>query len=719
MDRADSGGPRSGPGWVARVAAWSVSHRRIVIGAWVVALVVAMGASNAAKPNFINDLTLNGTDSQRAIQTLHRAFPSQAGDLDQIVVTAPTSEVTSAAVRSRVDAVLAQVRRLPHVVAVTSPYGSGSQTSIAADRHTAFATVRFDEPAEQVKPETAQKVVDVARAARGSGVDIQLGGRGIQQANRPSLGAATAIGLVAALTILFFTFGSLLAAALPILTALLGLGTALGLVGLQSHVVHTPDFATELAALLGLGVGIDYALFVVTRFREALSSGLPPRDAVVSAMDTAGRSVLFAGLTVVIALAGMFVLRVGILSAAAFASALSVLLTMTAALTALPVALAAAGPRLAPRKDKGAGLWPRWAGGVVRRPWAALAAGLVLMLALTIPALSLRLGQSDAGNDPTHTTTRKAYDQLARAFGPGFNGPLEVVAQRSKGGRDPAAAVAQTLHSTPGIRSVSGPLRSADGHTLVYQAFAKTSPQSKATTDLVHELRDTRLPQVERSTGARLLVGGSTATGVDFSSVLGSRLAWFIAAVVVLAGLLLTVVFRSAAVPAQAAVMNLLSVGAALGVAVAVFQHGWLASVVGVRAGPIEPFIPVLLFAIVFGLSMDYEVFLISRIHERWRAHGDAKRALVEGMGSTGRVVTAAAAIMVCVFISFVLGDERIVKLFGLGLASAVLLDAFVVRSLMLPALLALLGDRAWSLPPAVERRLPRVAVEASSATTD
>jgi putative drug exporter of the RND superfamily len=342
-----------------------------------------------------------------------------------------------------------------------------------------------------------------------------------------------------------------------------------------------------------------------------------------------------------------------------------------------------------------------------------------LMLVLTIPAFTLRLGQSDAGNDPAHTTTRQAYDQLAQAFGAGFNGPLEVVARRSPGSADSQTAVAAALRATPGIRTVSNPVRSADGRTLVYQAFASTAPESKATADLVHRLRDTTLPAVERSTGAHILVGGATATGIDFSSVVSRRLGWFIAAVIVLAALLLTVVFRSAAVPLQAAIMNLLSVGAALGVAVAVFQHGWLAGVVGVRAGPIEPFIPVLLFAIVFGLSMDYEVFLISRIHERYRAHGDARRALVEGMGSTGRVVTAAAAIMACVFISFVLGDARIVKLFGLGLASAVLLDAFVVRSLLLPAVLALLGDRAWSLPTAVERRLPRVAVEASSATAD
>jgi putative drug exporter of the RND superfamily len=706
MFRSDALAPTPRVGWTGRIAAWAIDHRRLVIGGWITALVVAMGASHAAKPDYVNDLALNGTDSQRVIAMLHSAFASQAGDLDEIVLSTPRRDVSGPQIQARVAAMLARVRRLPHVVAVGSPYATNSRAAIAQDHHTAFATVRLDQPAERLDPDTAQRVIDTAQAARASDLDVQLGGRGIQQANRPSTGPATAIALVAALAILLLTFGSLLAAALPILTALLGLGTALGLVGLQSKTVHTPDFAPQLAALLGLGVGIDYALFVVTRFREALQTDMSIEDAAVAAMDTAGRAVLFAGLTVVIALAGMFVLRVGILSASAFASALSVALTMSAALTALPVAMAASGRRLAPRKEKGAGLWPHWAAAVVRRPLPALAAGLALMLILSIPAFTLRLGQSDAGNDPARTTTRHAYDQLASAFGAGFNGPLEIVAQRGAGGSDPQPAVTAALKATPGIHSVSGPSRSADGRTLVYEAVASTSPQSKATADLVHELRGSRLPALERSTGARILVGGATATGIDFSSVIGRRLGWFIVAVIVLAALLLAMVFRSAVVPAQAAVMNLLSVGAALGITVAVFQHGWLASVVGVRAGPIESFIPVLLFAIVFGLSMDYEVFLVSRIHERFSAHGDSRRALVEGLGSTGRVVTAAAAIMVCVFFSFVLGDVRIVKLFGLSLASAVLLDAFVVRSLLLPALFALLGDRVWPRAPLREREL-------------
>jgi RND superfamily putative drug exporter len=338
------------------------------------------------------------------------------------------------------------------------------------------------------------------------------------------------------------------------------------------------------------------------------------------------------------------------------------------------------------------------------------------MVVLAVPALSLRLGQSDAGNDPTSLTSRRAYDILAQEFGAGFNGPLQVVAQLRPGdGGDSLTRIGAALRTTPGIASVTAPSLSPDRRTAIYQAFPRTAPESKATTDLVNRLRDVRLPAVAHATGARLLVGGATATGIDFAHVLGHKLALFIAVVVVLAGLLLVLVFRSLAIPLQAAAMNLLSVAASLGVAVAVFQYGWLGGLFNVRAGPIEAFIPVILFAIVFGLSMDYEVFLVSRIHEVWLRRRDPTAAMIEGVGSTGRVVTAAATIMVCVFVSFVLGDQRIVKLFGLTLASAVFLDAFVVRSLLLPALLTLLGRRTWALPRAFERRLPRIAIEVGS----
>jgi len=690
------------------------------------ALIVAMAASHAAGTSYVNNLSLAGTDSQRASELLRRDYPSQSGDMDQIVLHTSQGRITDRAVRVRAAPILATVARLPHVSGVLSPFTSAGAREVSSDGSTAFATVSFDERADVLPKAAVERVVNVARGASSGTVQVELGGRAIQEANRPSLGAATAIGLVAAIVVLLVTFGSALAAGLPIVTALLGLGTALGVIGLGSRVLDTPDFSTQLAALLGLGVGIDYALFIVTRYRESYAAGNDVRASVTTAMDTAGRAVLFAGLTVIVALLGMLVLGVSLLNAAALATAVAVGLTMLAALTILPILLSRFGERIgAHARAGGAGsgdrepFWPRWARLISRNPWPALLAGLAIMLVLATPALSLRLGQSDAGNDPTSLTSRRAYDLLARGFGPGFNGPLQVVARLSHADNAPALAdLAGILRSTRGVASVSAPSISSQSSTAVYQVFPTSSPESRATTDLVKRLRDQTLPPVAQRTGARLLVGGATATGVDFADVLGGKLALFIGVVVLLAGLLLVAVFRSIAIPIQAAVMNLLSVGASLGIVVAVFQYGWLGSFFNVKAGPIEAFIPVILFAIVFGLSMDYEVFLVSRIHEAWTRRKDPTAALVDGLGSTGRVVTAAATIMVCVFVSFLLGDQRVVKLFGLSLASAVFLDAFVVRSLLLPSVLTLLGRRTWSLPRSFERRLPRISIDAPHAST-
>jgi putative drug exporter of the RND superfamily len=701
-----------------RAARWVLSHARLVTGGWLVLLVVVMAVSHAAKPHYVNNLALPGTDSQRAADLLRQGFPARSGDTAQIVVRARRGFVRDASVRARLTRVLQHVAHLSHVTGVVSPFTPAGAGAVSRDGRTAFATVTFDERADVLPKAAIDRVIGVSRAAVTGALQIELGGRPIQEAHRPSTGAATSIGLVAALVVLLLTFGSLLTAGLPLVTALLGLGTALGLIGVESKLLDTPDFSTQLAALLGLGVGIDYALFIVTRFRESRAGGRDRDDAVVDAMNTAGRAVLFAGVTVMIALLGMLVLGVTLLDATAVAAALAVVLTMSAALTILPVLLRRFGDRVArpapKRRSAGRELWPRWAELVSRHPWTALVSGLAIMLVLALPALSLRLGQSDAGNDPTSLTSRRAYDILAHEFGAGFNGPLQIVAQlRAGGGAGPLTRIGAALRTTPGIASVSAPVLAPHGRTAIYQAFPRTAPESQATTDLVNRLRDDRLPPVAHATGAHLLVGGATATGIDFARVLGHKLALFVAVVVVLAGLLLLVVFRSIAIPIQAAAMNLLSVAASLGVAVAVFQYGWLGGLFNVRAGPIEAFIPVILFAIVFGLSMDYEVFLVSRIHEAWLRRRDPTAAMIEGVGSTGRVVTAAATIMVCVFVSFVLGDQRIVKLFGLTLASAVFLDAFVVRSLLLPAVLTLLGRRTWALPRAFERRLPHITLEA------
>jgi putative drug exporter of the RND superfamily len=710
------------PGVVARVARWCVEHRRRALIAWLVLLVAALTVSSAVGARPANQFSLNGTESQRAQDVLTRAFPAQSGDLDQIVFHARQGRITDPAIRARIGSALARIRGLPHVSAVTSPYAAGGQ-AISSDGRIAFATVTFNKQAPALSKPTVERVVSAAEQARAPDLQVELGGAAIEQAQTVSFGAASAVGLGAAIVVLLIAFGSFLAMGLPVVTALLGLGTAFGAIALASQVIDMPDFSSELAAMIGLGVGIDYSLFVVTRFRQNHRGGDGVRDATVTAMDTAGRAVLFAGSTVIIALLGMFLLGVSFLYGLAISSAIAVLFTMLAALTALPALLSRIGERIGRRRrarspgtadgGSGTGFWARWARLIRRHPWPAAVAGLAIMLVFAIPALSMRMDLSDAGNDPAATTTRKAYDLLAEGFGRGFNGPLQIVAQLPHQ-NDKAALgdIAAALRTTPGVVSVSPPQVSASGRTVVYEAFPRSAPQAAATGDLVRTLRDTVLPPVARASGATVLVGGTTAGSIDFTHVLSSKLPLFIAVVVGLAALLLLVVFRSLVIPVQAAVMNLLSIGAALGVTVAVFQYGWLAGLVGVDKGPIDSWIPVMLFAIVFGLSMDYEVFLVSRIHEEWTKCRDPSRAVVEGVATTGRVITAAATIMVCVFLAFVLLPERPVKMFGLSLASAVFLDAFVIRSLLLPAVLELLGRWTWWFPERLGRRLPRLPTE-------
>jgi RND superfamily putative drug exporter len=498
----------------------------------------------------------------------------------------------------------------------------------------------------------------------------------------------------------------------------------LGLITLASHVVNMPDFASDLALMIGLGVGIDYALFIVTRFRENYRhNGGDVEQAVEAAINTSGRAVLFAGATVVIALLGMFALGVSLLNGAAVAASIGVVLVLTASLTLLPALLSlgghrigAVGGRRAARRERTGEpeFWLRWVRRVQRRPAVTAIAATALMLALTAPALGVRLASSDAGNDPSSQTTRQAYDLLARGFGPGFNGPLQVaVALPRPHDAQALNQLTSVVRSTPGIASVAAPRLNSTGTAAAILVYPTTSPQSAQTSNLVSRLRANVIPPVQRSTGATVYVGGATASQVDFAHILSSKLPLFIAVVIALAALLLVVVFRSLVIPVQAAAMNLLSIGASLGVATAIFERGWLGGLFGVQRGPIDAFIPVLAFAIVFGLSMDYEVFLISRVHEEWRASRDPSAAVREGLARTGRVITAAAAVMVAVFGAFAISGNRVLELFGLVMATAVFLDAIVIRMLLLPAVLELLGHTTWALPRWLERRLPRVAIEA------
>ena len=703
-----------------KLTRWTTAHRRLIVLAWIVLAAGMLGASQMVGTRNANNFSLPNTDSQRAVDLLQSRLPAQAGDADQIVFRTRTGMLTDASTRAVVTPLLMRIARLPHVTGVVSPYDTGAG-AISKSGKIGFATVEFDQRASQIPKAAIDRVITTARSARSSALQIELGGQAIEEAQQTSLGFATGVGLAAAMIVLLISFGSLLAMGLPIVTALFGLGAGLGVIGLGSHLVNMADFSSELALMIGLGVGIDYALFIVTRFRSAYRENSGDlQGAVELAMNTSGRAILFAGATVVIALLGMFALGVSFLYGVAIAASLGVLLVLAASLTLLPALLMFTGRRIgrirarrSSAREPLAGFWLRWVGLIQRRPaWAALAS-TALLLAFSAPALGLRLGASDAGNDPTNRTTRQAYDLLATGFGRGFNGPLQLAVQLPAGrGAGDLTKITTALQKTPGVASVAAPKLNPARDAAAIVVYPTTSPQSAATTSLVKHLRSDVLPPIAKATGNAIFVGGATATQVDFAHVLAGKLPLFIGLVVLLSALLLLIVFRSFVIPLQAAVMNLLSIGAALGVVQAIFERGWLGGLIGVQPGPIEAFIPVMVFAIVFGLSMDYEVFLVSRINEEWRHRGDATAAVREGVASTGRVITAAAAVMVAVFISFATGDDRALKLFGTAMATAVFLDAIVIRSILMPAVLELFGRRTWAFPRSFDRRLPRLALE-------
>jgi RND superfamily putative drug exporter len=702
-----------------------MAYRRFVVVAWIAAAVGVFALSSSVGKKTASSFTLPGTDSQRAVDMLKTRFPTQAGDADQVVFHTRTGTVMDASARASVDSTLARIARLPHVTAVVSPYAVG-QHAISKDGTIAFATVGFDQRANALPKAAVDRVITTAESARSKSLQVELGGQAIEQAQQASLGFATVVGILAAIAILLVSFGSFSAMGLPIATALLGLGAGASVITLASHLIDMPDFASELALMIGLGVGIDYALFIVTRYRQSYTAtGGDVRAAVEAAMNTSGRAVLFAGVTVVIALLGMFALGVSVLNGAAVAASIGVVLVLAASLTLLPALLATVGHRIgragaarADRDDRG-GFWRRWVDRVQRRPALVAVLATALMLALAAPALGLRLASSDAGNDPTSHTTRRAFDLLARGFGPGSNGPLQLaVALPHERDSTALAQLTGAVRATPGVASVASARLSPDGTAAVIVAYPAAAPQSSQTSSLVAHLRDRVIPPLQRSNAARVYVGGATASQIDFAHVLANKLPLFIGVVVGLAALLLLVVFRSLVIPVQAALMNLLSIAAALGITQAVFERGWLGGLFGTQAGPIDAFIPVIAFAIVFGLSMDYEVFLVSRIHEEWQLRRDAGVAVREGVAHTGRVITAAAAVMVAVFGAFAISGNRVLAMFGLTMASAVFLDAFVVRMLLVPAVLQLMGRATWILPRWLGRRLPRVAVEAEPAPT-
>ncbi|HET8976890.1 MAG TPA: MMPL family transporter [Solirubrobacteraceae bacterium] len=708
---------------------WCIAHRRVVVVGWIVIAVATTVVAGGVGRHYANNFTLPGTEAQRVIDVLNHQFRAQSGDIDTIVIHSARHPVTYPPVAAAFDRLLARVRRMPYVVSVTGPFsvvgnGGGGSVQISRDGHTAFATVNYAKRANLLPNTAGSPVIRAVNAFRIPGVQVAAGGQVIESAQGFSIGPATTVGVVAALIILLLTFGSLSAAGMPLFTAALGLITGISLVGLATHVISTPQVSTDLALMIGLGVGVDYALFIVTRFRESHARTGNVERSIIEAMDTSGRAILLAGTTVIIALLGMFATGVAFMYGLAIASVLAVLCVLLASLTVLPALLSMLGARIVrpgrrARRRAAEGrahpesAWRRWSVLVQSRPWPLVIASLLVMLVFLVPVFSMRLLSSDAGNDPANTTTYRAFHLLARGFGPGFNGPLLVTAQLSRpGAAAQLPALRATLARTPNVGGVTPPRLAPSGRVAVLEVYPRSAPQDQATVNLVKHLRTSVLVPFRDTLGSRPLVGGFTAGSIDFAAVLAGKLPLFIGIVVVVSALLLFVIFRSLVIPVQAALMNLISIGGALGVTVAVFQNGWLAGVIGVTPGPVEPWIPVLMFAVVFGLSMDYEVFLISRVREEWVRRGDASRAVADGIAYTGRVISAAAAIMVCVFLSFLLGNERSIKEFGFGLAVAVFLDALVIRCVLLPAVLELLGRRTWWLPRALDARLPQVRIE-------
>jgi len=711
------------------MARWCVRHRTIVLAIWLVALVGLFAVNRAAKPDFSNKFQLPNTPSAAALNLLEKDFPSASGSSDQIVLHATSATLVDPTVQAQAETMLTKVATLPHVTSVTSPFTPTGAGQISKDKTVAFATIHFDAQSSNLPKAAVQQVITTAEKGATPQLQVALGGQDIETAEATTSSPSTGLGIIFALVVMVIAFGALFAATLPLITALIAIGVGYSITGLLTHSLSVASFATILGILIGLGVGVDYALFIVTRHRAGLKGGRSVEDAAVNAVNTAGRAVFFAGITVCIALLGQFALGVSFLYGVAVSSAVTVAMTMLASLTLLPALLSLFGLHVLSRRERRklqatgpvaeevtTGFWHRWARGIERRPALPAVVALIAVVAIALPIFSLHLGLDDAGSDASGTTTLTAYNLLATGFGPGFNGPLQLVATLPS----PAAlaqfqAVVDAVKGQPDVAAVTPPVENPTKNVAIAEVYPLSSPQAVQTASLLHRLRDDVIPKAQAGTGLSVLVGGSTAIGTDFSGVLASKLPVFVGVVVILAFLLLMAVFRTLLIPFIASIMNLLSVGAALGIMNAVFEWGWGKGLFGIaHTAPVEVFVPVILFSILFGLSMDYEVFLVSRIHEEWLVTHDNDVAVTVGQAETGRVITAAATIMILVFASFVLGGSVIIKQFGIGLAGAILIDAFIVRTMIVPSLMHLSGKANWWLPKWLDRIVPHLNVEAA-----
>jgi putative drug exporter of the RND superfamily len=766
---------------------FSSRHHILVIAAWIVAAIGLAIAGAAAGHRTSDDLTLPGTGSTKATDVLQERLPDQAYGSNPLVLQSHHGRLDKSSNKQAVDDAVKQVRATPHVVKAVNPLSDKGKALLSEDKKIAYMPVSLDVSPSDITKDEAQQVLDAGDPAREAGIDVSLGGYAGQQLSKPSTHQSEAIGLAAAVVILLFAFGTATAMALPIVTAVLGLVSSLSLISVLGLLTDVPTTAPTLATMIGLGVGIDYALFIVTRHKLQLRDGVEMQESIARATATAGGAVLFAGTTVVIALVSLAFAGIPLVTKLGCMAAVAVVISVLGATTLLPALLGALGPRINSLRvklgrthpdDHRPHGWARWARGVAKRPWRSLVASTAVLLVLALPVLDLHLGQSDIGALPTSTTSRQAYDAIGQGFGKGTNGPLLVAAElgkpakpdkknvnkldeqqkklteqqqqieqaavlegatqqqakadakqqtqkqsdelakKKKRAESPATdprltGFSDDLSKAPGVKSVSPPTLDKRGNAAVYTVISTSAPSSDETENLVNQLRSTTIPKATKGTDMTAHVGGQTAGYIDLAERISEKLPAMIAIVVGLSFIVLMLAFRSLVVPAKAAIMNLLSVGAAYGIVTAVFQEGWGASLIGLEHSiPIVSFVPLLMFAILFGLSMDYEVFLLSQMKEHYDESKRPTRAVIEGLANTGRVITSAALIMVCVFTSFVLNGDPVVKEFGLGLAVAIAIDATLVRCLLVPAVMTLLGRASWWMPSWLGRCLPRISIE-------
>ncbi|MBX7161204.1 MAG: MMPL family transporter [Acidimicrobiia bacterium] len=709
-----------------RLGRFAARRRWWVLGTWVVIAALAGTLATTLGGQLTDNFSIPGTEGQTAVDLLRERFPTLAGTDARVVFHSGEGRLDEPERQQAIKAALASVATLHAVTSVEDPFAE-TRPQLSPDGTIAYSTIQYSEQPGELGKEAVEDLDAAVEPARAAGIEVELGGTLPMTNDQSESGSSEIVGVVAAIVILLIAFGSAVAMGLPIVAALFSLGVGVSLITIAAALIDVPTVSIQLSMMIGLGVGIDYALFIVTRHRQNLIAGMDVIDSIGLANATAGQAVIFAGGTVVIAILGLWLAGLPAIGMMATATALVVALTVVVAITLLPALLGFAGhnvtrfgiPGLQPKDEAGErSVWRRWAEAVSRHPWRYLLSSTVALLLLATPVLSMRLGQIDAGTKPHDDTQRRAYDLLAEGFGPGFNGPLMVVADvPATTPHDEAVAVLTRLteaaKADPDVVAAVPPQFNETGDAAVMPVVQRPSPQDQATADLVHRMRDEIVPTAVAGSDVSVYVSGTTSVFIDLSDRIGQRLPIFIAAVVLMSFVLLTVVFRSPVIALKAGVLNVLAIGASYGVVVAIFQWGWAKGIVGLEETmPIVAFIPMMMFAILFGLSMDYEVFILSRVREEYLRTGDNEASVVTGIASTARVVTSAALIMIAVFAGFALSDEPILKMMGIGLAVAVLLDATVVRIVLVPASMALLGDANWWLPRWLDRILPHLNIE-------